>query len=168
MKNQLKNTIILAVVFTASLFQSCKKDNNNNPGGSTGQKILTMKVNGVDWVANDDLFGYTFTSNNFVNISGKKTASNEFLTIGNFEVPNVGTYIIAPTVFNGIAYTKGGTTPKSYKVLVSIPSSKATLIVTKINTGTSITNNIEGTFSAVLYASPTDSVVITNGVFKFN
>jgi hypothetical protein len=28
--------------------------------------------------------------------------------------------------------------------------------------------DVEGTFSGVLYASATDSVVITNGVYKFN
>lgn len=46
MKNQFNVT--LALIITLTSLQGCKKDSNsNNP---TGQEILTMKVNGVDWL----------------------------------------------------------------------------------------------------------------------
>ena len=57
MKNQFNAVLTLALIIALTSLQGCKKDNNsNNP---TGQEILTMKVNGVDWVGDDNLSSNT-------------------------------------------------------------------------------------------------------------
>jgi hypothetical protein len=62
---------------------------------------------------------------------------------------------------------KDGASPKIYQVKAAIPKSRFSYTISKINNGVGFPQ-IEGTFSGVLYANATDSVVITNGVFKFN
>lgn len=159
----IKQIAIIAIVILAV---SCKKD--NNAGGGTGQEILTMKVNGVDWAGDDNLAGFRMQSNNKANFGGRNTAKNELLTMNNVEVTGTGTYTIDKTLAHNFTFLKDGAVPKIYSVSNSYPKSRATFTVTKINTGTSVLDNLEGTFSGVLYHSATDSVVITNGVFKFN
>lgn len=162
----MKATNLLTITAIAILAISCKKTNNST--GTTGQEILTMTVDGINWVGDDNLSGYIQTTNNKLYVGGKKTATDETLIISNITVTSTGTYPIVATPGQGITFLRDGTIPKSYKVSSSYPKSRATFTVSKINTGTSLLNHVEGTFSGVLYASASDSVVITNGVFKFN
>ena len=163
MKNQFNITLALIIALTS--LQGCKKDNNsNNP---TGQEILTMTVDGVNWVGDDNLAGYIQTTNNKAYIGGRKSATDETLIISNIPVTGLGTYPIIPTPGQGITFLRDGVSPKQYKVSASYPKSRASFTITKLNGGSTL-NNIEGTFSGALYNSATDSVVITNGIFKFN
>ncbi len=163
MKNQFNLT--LALIIAVSLLQGCKKENNtNNP---TGQEILTMKVNGVDWVGDDNLAGFILKTNNKINLGGSKIATDEQITVSNVEVLSNGTYNINPTLFQNVTFLKDGASPKLYQVKASIPKSRFTFTVTK-TTEDNLLIDVEGTFSGALYASATDSVVITNGIFKFN
>ncbi len=165
MKNQFNITLTFALIIALTSLQACKKDNNsNNP---TKQEILTMKVNGVDWVGDDNLSGYIQNSNNRAYIGGRKSATDETLIISNIPVTGLGTYPIIPTPGQGITFLKDGASPKQYKVSTTFPKSRATFTITKLNGGSTL-NRIEGTFSGALYYSATDSVVITNGIFKFN
>ena len=162
MSKNLKSIALIAIVILAV---SCKKDKNS--GGTTGQEILTMKVNGVDWVGDDNLAGFILKTNNKINIGGRKTATDEQITVSNVEVLSNGTYNINPTLFQNVTFLKDGASPKLYQVKTSIPKSRFTFTVTK-TTEDNLLIDVEGTFSGVLYASATDSVVITNGVYKFN
>ncbi len=162
----MKNAKLITILAVIILAVSCKKDSNSN--STNGVEILTMTVNGVSWVGDDNLSGYIQTTNNRAYITGKKTSSDETFLISNFPVTGIGNYPIVATPGQGITFLKDGASPKQYKVSASYPSSRASFTITKVNTGTSLLNRIEGTFSGVLYASPLDSLVITNGVFKFN
>ncbi|MCC6584596.1 MAG: DUF5025 domain-containing protein [Chitinophagales bacterium] len=154
---------IMAIIFIAA---SCKKEKNS--GDTTGQEILTMKVNGVDWVGDDNLAGFKIKTNNKANFGGRQTSSDETLSMNNVEVTATGSYTINKALSQNFTFLKDGASPKLYSVSTTYPKSRATFVVTKINEGTSLLDNLEGTFSGVLYHSATDSVVITNGVFKFN
>ncbi len=96
-----------------------------------------------------------------------KLATDEQITVSNVEVLSNGTYNINPTLFQNVTFLKDGASPKLYQVKTSIPKSRFTFTVTK-TTEDNLLIDVEGTFSGVLYASATDSVVITNGVYKFN
>jgi hypothetical protein len=159
-------TKLLTIMAIVMLAVSCKKDKNS--GGNTGQEILTMKVNGVDWVGDDNLAGFKLNTNNKANFGGRQTSTDETLSMNNVEVTTTGSYIINKALSQNFTFLKDGASPKSYSVSTTYPKSRATFTVTKINEGTSILDNLEGTFSGVLYHSATDSVVITNGVFTFN
>jgi hypothetical protein len=69
---------IMAIVMLAV---SCKKDKNS--GSTTGQEILTMKVNGVDWVGDDNLAGFKLNTNNKANFGGRQTSTDETLSMNN-------------------------------------------------------------------------------------
>ncbi len=163
----MKNLKIFGLIIILFLAVSCKKDNKDS-GGATGQKTLTMKVNSIDWVGDDNLAGLIQKSNNKANFGGTQTSSDETLSMNNVAVTGTGTYVINKALSHNFTFLKDGASPKTYSVSDSYPKSRASFIVSKINTGTATLDRIEGTFSGVLYASLTDSVVITNGVFKFN
>ncbi len=69
----MKKTKLLTMMAIVILAVSCKKDKNS--GDTTGQEILTMKVNGVDWVGDDNLAGFILKTNNKINIGGLKTSN---------------------------------------------------------------------------------------------
>lgn len=78
-----------------------------------------------------------------------------------------GTYAINPALSQNVSFLKDGAAPKIYQVKASIPSSRFTFTVNK-TTEDDLFYDIEGSFSGVLYVNATDSVVITNGIYKFN
>ena len=158
----LKKIAIIAIVILAV---SCKKDKNS--GGISGQEILTMKVNGVDWIADDNASGFILKTNNKAQFGGRKIATDEQITLNNVEVLSNGSYNINPTLFHNVSFLRDGAAPKIYQVKTSIPKSRFTFTITK-TTEDNLFIDIEGTFSGVLYASASDSVVITNGIYKFN
>lgn len=162
----MKTTKLIAIMAIVILAVSCKKD-NTTAGGVTGQEILTMKVNGVDWIGDDNLSGYKLNTNNKANIGGRKISSDETLVITGVEVTTTGTFVLNPALSHTCSFLIDGASPKIYSISASNPKARLTMVVSKINTG-SFLDDLEGTFSGVLYRNATDSVVITNGVFKFN
>lgn len=163
----MKTTKLITLFVILFIAVSCKKDNTNDGGGTTGQKILTMKVNGADWVGDDNLAGYKLNTNNKANVGGRKISSDETLVITGVEVTNTGTFVLNPALSHTCSFLIDGASPKIYSISASNPKARLTMIVSKINTG-SFLDDLEGTFSGVLYRNATDSVVITNGVYKFN
>lgn len=161
MKASVKSIFI--IVITIFIFISCSEEG----GGGGGIEELSMDLNGVDWVADDNLAGYIQKSNNRLNIGGKVTATNDVLVGSIAEAPTTGTYVVNPAEGDFFNFTKGGTVPKNYSVNPLYPKSRATITVTAINPGTSLLKYVEGTFSGVLYRSASDSVKITNGEFRF-
>ena len=162
----MKNFKTIAILALAFLAISCKKDEKDNGGGGTSDpEVLSMKINGTDWVADDNLAGFIQKSNNKANFGGKKTATNELLSVNNVEVLSNGTFTIDPTLTQNATFLSGSPA-KTYSVKASIPSSRFTFTVTKTSEE-SLFTKIKGTFSGVLYASASDSIVITNGVYNF-
>jgi hypothetical protein len=117
-------------------------------------------------VADDNLAGFIQKSNNKVNFGGKKVATNEVFSLNNVEVLNNGTFTIDPALTQNVTFLMSGTPSKTYSVKASIPSSRFTFTLNK-TTEDNLFIRIKGTFSGVLYASASDSIVITNGVYNF-
>lgn len=160
---KLKQFVIIAIVILAV---GCSK-NEDNQDGKTGQKILTMKVDGVDWVSDDNTSGYIQKTNNKLFLTGRKVATDETFLISDVSVIETGTFPIVASA-GQISFLRDGASPKIYQVRTTYPKSRATLIVTKITSKDNLFYSVEGTFSGALYTSATDSIVITNGIFKSN
>lgn len=151
------------IIFSLLISVSCSEEG----GGGGGIEELSMDLNGVDWVADDNLAGYIQKSNNRLNIGGKVTATGDVLVGSIAEVPSTGTYVVNTADTDFLNFVKGGPSPKTYSVNSLYPKSRGTIVVTAINPGTSLLKYVEGTFSGVLYRSASDSVKITNGEFRF-
>lgn len=162
MKQTLKT---IAIIIACCILFSCKKEDTSTPG----QSFITMKVNGTDW-SNDagEASGFINKSTHTFSITGNK--GSDIIAIYIPYVTSTGTYTMTAATTPGSGTFNFSTTPvsipKNYSVNSSRPASRATISVTGIKAGTSLLDYPQGTFSAVLYTSASDSIVITNGSFK--
>ncbi len=152
MKNQTLKIIFALCLLGATI--SCSKDESSSPA-PTKSNAFNVTVNGTIYstdTANFDVEG------NIIQIYATKNAYTKSVLI-NIAGLTTGTYNFA-TNTNAIFTEKTGSGLFDYE---SYSSTKGTVILSSVDTATSITGTFQ--FTAFNINDPTDSLVFSNGTF---
>ena len=138
----------------AVVLNACKKDTTSSKG------LLTMKVNGTTWTADNEVGAFISTANKLV-VDGN--FNGEVVTIGVTNVPGVGTFDMK-TSGSLFSYDVAGN--QDYLIASYVTKSHGTATITQMKSSNSVGTGVIGTFEGVAYNGNGDSVVITNGKFE--
>ncbi len=165
----MKNILSYAVVFSLLSFPAaCNRDNdddinidtNSNPGKFEfyANDVLHQMNKGVDVHDN------TTTAGNILNVAAYNSDNTGSAVGGIANYTGPDTYDLSADSSNYIAFTINSKTYYLTGGNIMAPKAHGVVIVTD-ETTTGNFKNTKGTFSGVAYASSTDSVVITGGIF---
>jgi hypothetical protein len=157
------SAVSVFALFTAA---SCKKSNNSSSGSGVSATVSGTAFNPSTTVAlysesgqSWEITGYTIKSGDTSVID--MTINKMFPSPLNYPQFNLNQPFTTDTTSAYVDYYANGVNGKYYDA--SDGNGKATLTVTALDT---TAHTIAGTFYGTLYASASDSVVVTNG--KFN
>jgi hypothetical protein len=151
-------------IFALLTASSCKKSNNNSSGSG-----MSATISGTAFNSAVSQGGFSQSANEWF-VGGYSVKSNDtsILEVGIFhffpsENPQfvVGKSFTTDTTSAYVDYFSNGFNGKDYDA--SNGNGFATFTVTSLDT---TGHKIAGTFSGVLYASSSDSVIVTNGNFN--
>ena len=164
---KIKHVFLLTIFFVLS----CSKSNNDSIPiqAQTSKNYLTMKINGVTWVADREIFG-AFHPKGYdkaIMISGAKgpkDKNEQLFNINLYKKDGVGTYtIIDGNADNNVAQLLN-LTPENFQA-GSITGFNMTVNITKAS-GTP--DEVEATFEGTLNGIDGSTVTITEGKFYFH
>jgi len=159
----MKKMNLLLLLLAISVY-SCNRDDDNDNGTPTGTGKFEFVGNGTLYQLNTNVQMHenATTAGNVLNVAATNTTMAAVGGIDNYTGPR--TYDFSEDNSNYIAFSMSGRTYYLTGGNALAPASHGVLTVTA-ETTTGNFRNTKGTFSGVAYASATDSMVITNGVF---
>jgi len=136
---------------------------------SIGKNYLTLKINGVDWTADNDIFGAFHPKgyNNAIIIAGskgKKDKNEQTLNINLYNTSGPGTFNIVDGNKDFNVAQLGNLTADNY-LCGSIMGFDMKVIVTKASSTPDI---VEATFEGKMTCSSGEILNITNGKFYYH
>jgi hypothetical protein len=140
-------------------FSSCSKSNNNSTGAA-----VTATLGGTAFTPATSLAYYSQSIQTYV-VAGYTVKSNDTTALV-VSIPTPVTVNTAMTTVNtnvSVQYFLNGSSGKAYIAGGGAPAGLASLTVTSLDT---TGHKIVGTFTGTLYASLTDSILVTNGQFN--
>ncbi|HRD80929.1 MAG TPA: hypothetical protein PLZ12_09800 [Saprospiraceae bacterium] len=167
MKNILLLSFIGLLATVACSHQGKTPKTENTAAAGASDSYLTMKINGKDWVAEEDITGNLgLMGPGQFGLGGVKIVNGEeqHLSIAIQNVNGPGTYqTIAEQVYNVAQYAVSQQSNGDVKIFKSQKDGQFTIKITKVDGF-----NTEGTFSGTLpgWLGTTESVVITEGKFR--
>lgn len=150
------------------LFVSCSKGKSDDQK-SGGKNFLSMKINGVEWVADSEIFGAFHPQgyNKAIIISGSKgpnDANENVFTLNIYETSGTGTYKFSDINTDFSVIQLGNYTPEDF-IIGGYYGFDVDVFVTKASKNPDI---IEATFSGTLKSNRYDVFYITEGKFYYH
>lgn len=162
----MKNILMCGIALSLLSFSAgCHQDPDDTPTPTTGK--FEFYANGVLHQINNivDVHKNTTTAGSTLTIGATNASSTESAIGGIDNYTGPATYDLSADISNYIGLTFNGKTYYLTGGNSLAPKSHGVVIVTD-QTITGNFKNTKGTFSGVAYASSTDSVTITGGVFE--
>lgn len=167
MKNILFPILIALLATVACSHQDKTPKTEISSTTAESDSYLTMKINGKEWVADEDLIGNLgLLGPGQFGLGGAKTVNGEeqHLSIAIHNVTGPGTYqTTAEQIYNVAQYALNQQSNGDVKIFKSQKDGQFTINITKADG-----YNTEGTFSGTLpgWLGTSESVVITDGKFR--
>ena len=167
MKNILFPILIALLATVACSHQDKTPKTEISSTTAASDSYLTMKINGKEWVADEDLIGNLgLLGPGQFGLGGSKIVNGEeqHLSIAIHNVTGPGTYqTTAEQVYNVAQYALNQQSNGDVKIFKSQKDGQFTIKITKAEG-----YNTEGTFSGTLpgWLGTSESVVITDGKFR--
>jgi hypothetical protein len=166
---------------TISLLLSCKSRSSETSNDevlqtSSHENSLSMKINGVDWIADNDIFGsYHFSEElgpKMISIAGAKGsgASQQAFNINLYNTDKEGKYEVnilnnSKAVANQNVAQLGNLSEQNYLCGGTLQGSQFTINITKVSKEPQI---IEATFSGKMQCVEGNILNITDGKFYYH
>ncbi len=158
------NKIILLLLTCAVIFSCNKKKKDEDTPTPDSSGFFRFKANGTLVEMNTNVFVNDNKTTSALLLSVTATGSSGYSAFGGVSDFNGATsYVFENNPSSYILFTINGTVYTLGKALQD--KSHGTLIVTGVKNATDF-DYTKGIFSGVAYASPTDSVVITDGEYQ--
>ncbi len=158
------------VLITLALI-SCSKSNDEKtvlPNSTSGKNYLTMKINGVEWKADHDIFGafHPMGYDEAIIIAGEKGSGKEeqSFNLNLYKTPGVGTYDITDGAPNNNAAQILNYSAENYQ------AGSLTGFTMKVNIikASGAPDEVEATFEGTLNGIDGSVLTITEGKFYYH
>ena len=172
-----KITTLLLIATLVFSFHSCKKADETTPKGGentpTQEEFVKCKINGVDFLSNDDsryhhYIPNTAGNNKWLNLRGSNI-DVDGITFLFWDFTGVGEYDISKLADScALKYTEG--VPPTVTYECNQVNASAGTTSGKINVTVHNDTQVEGTFefSAINNADPNDKMIFSEGSFRIN